>query len=171
MCFEQLKEVEMARFDFVYLTINGKKGTLAYWAKHYDISYVVFRQRYHRHGDNLAKLTAKTLTQKGYAKKKYKVLRTSPEDELPEVNSTGYVDWYSLVKKDGRTQSIKEWCVELGLNLPAVRRRIERGVRGEALLDPVREHISHKMGMKNMREHEARIRLEKEKAEPRLVMF
>jgi hypothetical protein len=61
--------------------------------------------------------------------------------------------------------------VELGLNLPAVRRRIERGVRGEALLDPVREHISHKMGMKNMREHEARIRLEKEKAEPRLVMF
>lgn len=155
----------MARFDFVYLTINGKKGTLAYWAKHYDISYAVFRQRYHRHGDNLAKLTAKTLTQKGYAKKKYKVLRTSPEDELPEVNGTGYVDWYSLVKKDGRTQSIKEWCSEFKLPLPTVRRRIERGVRGEALLDPVRIYMNRKAGERNMREHAARVRLEKEKAE------
>lgn len=153
----------MARFDFVYLTINGKKGTLSYWARHYDIDYATFRQRYRRHGDNLAKLTAKTIKQKGYAQKKYRVLRDSPADELPEVNSTGYVDWYSLIKKDGRTQSIKEWCKELNLSLPAVRRRIERGVRGTALLDPVREHISHKMGIKNRLRQEARVRLEREK--------
>jgi len=153
----------MARFDFVYLTINGKKGTLAYWAKHYDIPYAVFRQRYHRHGDNLAKLTAKTLTQKGYAKKKYKVLRTSVEDEVPEVNSVGYVDNYSLICKDGRTQTIKEWCKELKIPLATMRKRIERGRRGVALLDPVRIFMSKKAGEKNRREHEARVRLERER--------
>ena len=32
--------------DFVYLTIDGVKGTLAYWARFYNMEYSLFRSRY-----------------------------------------------------------------------------------------------------------------------------
>ena len=43
---------------FVYLEIDGKRATLAYWARHFGIAYDVFKMRYARHGLDLAKLTA-----------------------------------------------------------------------------------------------------------------
>ena len=43
---------------FVYLEVDGKRATLAYWARHFGIEYSVFKMRYARHGLDLAKLTA-----------------------------------------------------------------------------------------------------------------
>jgi len=48
----------MPRTDFVYLEIDGKRATTAYWARHFGIEYAVFKMRYHRHGLDLAKLCA-----------------------------------------------------------------------------------------------------------------
>ena len=43
---------------FVYLEIEGKRATLAYWARHFGIEYSVFKMRYARHGLDLVKLCA-----------------------------------------------------------------------------------------------------------------
>ena len=43
---------------FVYLEIDGKRATLAYWARHFGVAYDVFKMRYSRHGLDLAKLCA-----------------------------------------------------------------------------------------------------------------
>ena len=51
-----LTEVCMA--NFVYLEIEGKRATLAYWARHFGVAYDVFKMRYSRHGLDLAKLCA-----------------------------------------------------------------------------------------------------------------
>ena len=48
----------MSKADFVYLEIEGKRATLAYWARHFGIEYAVFKMRYHRHGLDLDKLCA-----------------------------------------------------------------------------------------------------------------
>ena len=43
---------------FVYIEHEGKRATLAYWARHFGIAYSVFKMRYARHGWNLDKLRA-----------------------------------------------------------------------------------------------------------------
>lgn len=43
---------------FVYLEIEGKRATLAYWARHFGVAYDVFKMRYSRHGLDLVKLCA-----------------------------------------------------------------------------------------------------------------
>lgn len=43
---------------FVYIEHDGKRATLAYWAKHFGVAYDVFKMRYSRHGWDLGKLCA-----------------------------------------------------------------------------------------------------------------
>ena len=43
---------------FVYIEHEGKRATLAYWARHFGIAYSVFKMRYARHGWDLDKLRA-----------------------------------------------------------------------------------------------------------------
>ena len=43
---------------FVYVEHEGKRATLAYWARQFGIPYDVFKMRYTRHGWNLDKLRA-----------------------------------------------------------------------------------------------------------------
>ena len=116
----------------IKLEYMGMTKDLVGWATWLGIPYETFHKRYLKykvHGEN-AKLF-----------KKYKARNEGVDGDGEKIKEADV-----LIECRGVKKSIGVWCEELRLPCKAVIMRYRRGVRGEALLAPVRMYTYRTVG-------------------------